>query len=93
MPITRTATPVLPRHVPECRRLCARPAGRLLRWTGFVAALWLVVIVSGCSELAQPSEAMQPATEPPYVALAAKYLQSQFKHRMAYDGFEISGVR
>jgi hypothetical protein len=35
---------------------------------------------------------MQPV-EPPYVSLAAKYLQSALKDQASYDGFEISPPR
>ncbi len=49
--------------------------------------------MGGCSELAQPNETTPSGLEPPYVALAAKYLQAQFKDRAAYDGFEISNLR
>ena len=58
------------------------------------AALVLVLVtLPACSELAQPSDSMQPSAEPPYVALAAKYLQSVFKDRASYEAFEISGPR
>ncbi len=50
-------------------------------------------LLPACSELALPSEAGPPPAEPPYVSLAAKYFQSVFKDRSAYDGFEISGLR
>jgi hypothetical protein len=62
-----------------------------------MAALWLLALTPGCSELAQSSDAMTqaapPAAPPPYAALAAKHLQSAFKDRSPYDGFEISNVR
>jgi hypothetical protein len=62
-----------------------------------VAALWLpLLLLSGCSELAQSSDATTqalPPPVPPYAALAAKHLQSAFKDRSPYDGFEISNVR
>ncbi len=62
-----------------------------------MAALWLLALLPGCSELAQPSEAAaqavaQPAP-PPYVALAAAHLLAAFKDRSPDDGFEISNVR
>jgi hypothetical protein len=90
-----------------------------LRWTVFMAGLWLrhivqpvrimlrrrtrgaapvaalvsaFVILPSCSELAQPS-GVPSGPEPPYVALVAKHLQSAFKDRSAFEGFEISGVR
>jgi hypothetical protein len=50
--------------------------------------------VAGCTELAQPSEAAAPPfPEPPYAALAAKYLSSAMRDRTAFEGFEISGPR
>ncbi len=36
---------------------------------------------------------MPSGPEPPYVSLVANYLQSAFKDRASYDGFEISGLR
>jgi len=62
-------------------------------------ALWgavlgpALVMVPGCSELAQPSDAVPPVTGPAYVALAAKHLQSALKDRTSYDVFEISPAR
>jgi hypothetical protein len=77
---------------------CFRPARRIPRWTAFVAALWLPILLPGCSELAQSSDAtttqtLPPPAPPPYAALAAKHLQSAFKDRSPYDNFEISNVR
>ncbi len=58
------------------------------------AALVLtIVILPGCSELAQPSEAAPPAAPDAYVALVAKYLLSTLKDRTAYSGFAISPLR
>jgi hypothetical protein len=48
--------------------------------------------LAGCSELAGPTDVMPPA-EPPYVSLAANYLQSALKDQAAYDDFQITGVR
>jgi len=53
----------------------------------------MLVILPACSEIAQPSDAMPPGAEPPYVSLAAKHLQSVLKDRASYDAFEISGLR
>jgi hypothetical protein len=61
-----------------------------LRCAAFVLVL---VTLSACSELAQPSEAMAPQAQPPYASLAAKHLQSVLKDRASYDGFEISSLR
>jgi hypothetical protein len=53
-----------------------------------------LAVVAGCTELAQPSEAgAPPSQEPPYAALAAKYLSSAMRDRTAFGGFEISGPR
>jgi hypothetical protein len=73
-----------------------RVTGRAALRLGFGIAL---LAMPGCSELASPSGvmppsgAMPPGTEPPYVSLAAKYLQSALTDQAAYDGFEITGVR
>lgn len=63
------------------------------RATGRIALVASLVALPGCSELAQPSEAAAPPVQPPYVALAAKYLLSALKDRTSYAGFEISGLR
>jgi len=65
----------------------------LARATGRIALVASLVILPGCSELAQPSEAAAPPAPPPYVLLAAKYLMSALKDRSPYAGFEISGPR
>jgi hypothetical protein len=79
-----------------------RPPFGTSRWTGFVAGLWfslMLLVLPACSELAAPSgvmpanAAMPPGTEPPYVSLTAKYLQSVLKDQAAYDDFQISGLR
>jgi hypothetical protein len=58
------------------------------------AALALMLAaLPGCSELAQSSETAPAGAAPPYVSLAAKYLQSTMKDPAAYDDFEISGLR
>src|SRR5271170_1101746 len=50
------------------------------------AALALMLVaLPGCSELAQSSETAPAGAAPPYVSLAAKYLQSTMKDRAAYD--------
>ena len=65
--------------------------GAAMRRAALLASL---VVLSGCSELAQPSEAAPPPAPPPaYVSLAAKYLLSALKDRAAYADFEISGLR
>lgn len=53
----------------------------------------MLLVVPGCSELAQPSEAMRPAEPPLYGTIVAKYLQSVLKDQNAYDGYEISPLR
>ena len=60
---------------------------------GRVALAASLVILPGCSELAQPSEAAAPPAPPPYVSLAAKYLLSTLKDRTPYADFEISAAR
>jgi hypothetical protein len=57
------------------------------------AMVLTLVVLPGCSELAQPSEAAPPAAPPPYVSLTATYLLSTLKDRASYAGFEISGLR
>jgi hypothetical protein len=76
------------------RRTAAVMAGMALRRAAWLCALAVtLVLLPACSELALPSEAMAPAAPPPYVALAAKYLQSTLKDHASYEGFEISPVR
>ncbi len=36
---------------------------------------------------------MPSGPEPPYVSLVAQHLQSAFKNRSAFEGYEISGLR
>jgi hypothetical protein len=68
------------------------------RWRAFVAGLWsallalMLLLVSGCAQLAQPSEA-PPSTEPPYALVASRYLASVMTDRSAFEDFEISGLR
>lgn len=68
----------------------AASLGRSMRRGALVLTL---VLSPGCSELAQPSEAGLPPSPPAYVPIVANYLQSAFKDRGAFDGYEISGVR
>lgn len=97
MAIFRKTTPTPLRAVLGYRYRCSHPGGRIPRWTAFVAALWLLALLPGCSEIAQSSDAttqsLPPPAPPAYAALAAKHLQSAFKDRTPYDGFEISNVR
>jgi hypothetical protein len=51
-----------------------------------------LVAMPGCSQIALPNDAT-PALPPPYVSIAAKYLQSTLKDTSIYDGYEISGLR
>lgn len=58
------------------------------------ASLTFALVLPGCSELAQPTEAAAPPPEQPaYVSLTAQYLRSTLKDRSTYDDFEISGLR
>src|SRR5580704_856666 len=68
------------------KRTARRAALRL----GFAIAL---LALPSCSELAATSDVMPPSAEPPFVSLAANYLQSALKDRAAYDDFQISGLR
>jgi len=68
----------------------AGPALRALRRAALALTL---VILGGCGNLARPSEATPPATQPPYVPIAAKYLREALKDRAAYEDFQISGLR
>lgn len=65
----------------------------LRRVVGRAALGVALLALPGCSELAAPSDAIPPSAEPPYVALAAKYLQSVLKDQASYDAFEITGLR
>jgi hypothetical protein len=97
MAIFRNTIPTRLRPVLRYGYSYFHPANCIPRWTAFVAALWLLVLLPACSELAQSSDAttqtLPPPAPPPYAALAAKHLQSAFKDRSPYDGFEISNVR
>jgi hypothetical protein len=65
-------------------------------WNAVRRALLTLMIfaVSGCTDLARPSEASTPpGQQPAFAALAAKYLTSTMRDRAAFEGFEISGVR
>jgi hypothetical protein len=53
----------------------------------------MLAVLPGCSEIALSNGATPPSAEPPYVSLAAKYLQSVLKDTRSYDAFEISGLR
>jgi hypothetical protein len=64
----------------------ARLAGRRAAFATLLAAM------AGCSQIAMP-DSSEPLSQPPYVSLAAKYLQSNLKDVRAYDGFAISSLR
>jgi hypothetical protein len=54
----------------------------------------MLLASSGCTQLAQPSEAATPpAEEPAYAAVAAKYFSSNMTDRASFENFEISGLR
>jgi hypothetical protein len=63
---------------------------RLFRRSAVAAML---LALPGCGEIALSNNAMPRGSEPLYVPLAAKYLQSVLKDARSYDGFEISGPR
>jgi len=63
-----------------------------LRALGAVLAI-LLATMPGCSQIVLPNNAEPLGPQPPYVSLAAKYLQSNLKDTNVYDGYEISGVR
>lgn len=53
-----------------------------------------LLVLPGCSELAQTSEAAPPSPPPSYTGLVAKYLQTTFnKNAATFDGYEISPPR
>jgi hypothetical protein len=63
-------------------------------------AVWRMLLAlmllasSGCTQLAQPSEAATPpAEQPAYAAVAAKYFASTMADRASFENFEISGLR
>src|ERR1700757_1707248 len=54
----------------------------------------ILLALSGCTQLAQPSEAATPpAEQPAYAAVAAKYFASTMADRASFENFEISGLR
>lgn len=53
----------------------------------------MLVMMPGCSQIALPDSAQPTGPQPPYVSLAAKYLQATLRDVRAYDGFEISPLR
>jgi hypothetical protein len=63
------------------------------------AALLLALVAPGCSELELPKEELPKGempvsgTDQSYSRLVANHLKSEFKNRVSYDTFEISGAR
>jgi hypothetical protein len=56
--------------------------------------LALMLLLSGCLQIAQTSEAATPpAEQPAYAALAAKYFSSTMADPASFENFEISGLR
>ncbi|HUC48034.1 MAG TPA: hypothetical protein VMA30_01525 [Xanthobacteraceae bacterium] len=53
----------------------------------------MLIAMPGCSQIALPDGTAPTGPQPPYVSLAAKYLQSSLKDLRTYDGFEISPLR
>jgi hypothetical protein len=92
------ATSGRPHPALQHRLVGLEPAEPVSRWRAFVAGLWsallalMLLLVSGCAQLAQPSEA-PPSTEPPYALVASRYLASIMTDRSAFEDFEISGLR
>jgi hypothetical protein len=69
-----------------------RSAPGYMVWRMFLALILLAL--SGCTQLAQPSEAATPpAEQPAYAAVAAKYFASTMADRASFENFEISGLR
>jgi hypothetical protein len=58
-----------------------------------LALSFTLVTMAGCSQIALPDSAQPLTPQPPYVSLAAKYLQSALKDVRAYEDFEISPLR
>jgi len=69
------------------------PLAAIRALTPRLALGFVLVTMAGCSQIALPDSAQPLAPQPPYVSLAAKYLQSALKDVRAYDGFEISPLR
>ncbi|HEY2530972.1 MAG TPA: hypothetical protein VGJ20_24075 [Xanthobacteraceae bacterium] len=57
------------------------------------ALLLTLVLLPGCSDLAQSQEDAPSATQPPYPSLVANYLKSSVKNAASYDALEISELR
>src|SRR5271155_5497966 len=74
-------------------RLMSNARGSLRHMVRRAVLVLALLTMPGCSELAQPSEAVPPSPEPPYVPLVAKYLRTVLVDRSFLDGFEISGLR
>ena len=69
---------------------CFAPGNAVRRTIGAL----ILLASSGCTQIAQPSEAATPPLEQPaYAAVAAKYLSSTMANRDTFENFEISGLR
>jgi hypothetical protein len=65
-----------------------------IRLTALSLALGAMLLaMPGCSQIVPPDSSQPNGPQPPYVSLAAKYLQSTLKDVRAYDSFEISPLR
>lgn len=53
----------------------------------------ILIAMPGCTQIALPNSTEPLGPQPPYVSLAAKYMQANVKDLRAYDGFEISPLR
>jgi hypothetical protein len=77
-----------------CKRASRGAFAALARAMACLALVASLVILPGCSELAQSGQAASPPPAPPaYVSLSAQYLMATLKDRFAYAGFEISAPR
>ncbi len=53
----------------------------------------ILIAMPSCGQIAPPDNAQPLGPQPPYVSLAAKYMQANVKDLRSYDGFEISPLR
>ena len=76
------------------RQILGEWKGTSLQHAAHAAVVLALLVLSGCSELALPSEEMPAAgADPSYVNIVAYYLKNVFKEQAYYDAFEISAFR